>query len=69
MGKLHKLHYRPLGTSLRPFQPSVTAGVQDTTVDTHPGDEGNAPSSPLLPRRNQKAITGETSVGAVGPRA
>ena len=46
-----------------------TKASQDTTVATPVGDEMNAPSSPLLPPKNQRATIGEISVGAVGSRA
>ena len=42
---------------------------QDTTVGTHLGDGENALSSPLLPPKNKRAITGESSVEVVGARA
>ncbi len=43
---------------------------QGTTDDTPVGDGVNALSSPLfLLLKSTKAITGESSVGVVGPRA
>ena len=42
---------------------------QGTTDDTPVGDGVNALSSPLPKTTSRRAITGESSVGAVGPRA
>ena len=41
----------------------------DTTVATPAGAEANALSSPLPKTTSRRAITGESSEGAVGPRA
>ena len=46
-----------------------TRASQNTTVATPEGDGANALSSPLLLPKSTKAITGESSVGVVGPRA
>ena len=45
------------------------ARAQDTTVATPVGDGENALSSPLLPLKSTRAITGESSVRVDGPRA
>ena len=52
------------------FLRRVTVHSPHTTVATPVGDGVNALSSPLfLLLKSTKAITGESSVGVVGPRA